>query len=310
MTPTTTPVRFGLSVTPTADPAELDRARRADELGLDLLAVQDHPYQPTHLELWTYLTALAGLTQRISLMPDVADLALRPPALLAKAATSLDILSSGRVELAVGAGGIPEAIASIGGPLRSPGQSVDATIEAVEIIRRGLDPTGPIVLHGQHHHIGGYRPGPPPRPPIGLWAGAHRPRLLRVSGRLPDGWVSPLNIYVPPDAVPVAQRAIDAGALDAEREPAHIRRIYNVIGTIDGNGGVGLNGSSRQWSKTLAEWHNQLGFDTFIFWPVARPDDQLERFAHEVIPGVHDLLDRPSDQPATATSAEGADAPR
>ena len=67
--------------------------------GLDLLAVQDHPYQPHHLETWTYLTHLAANTTHISLMPNVADLALRPPTMLAKAATSLDVLTDGRVEL-------------------------------------------------------------------------------------------------------------------------------------------------------------------------------------------------------------------
>src|SRR4051812_37197750 len=77
---------FGVSITPVNDVEQLNLARRADELGLELLAVQDHPYQPSQLEMWTFLSHLAAHTSRISLMPDVADVALRPPALLAKAA--------------------------------------------------------------------------------------------------------------------------------------------------------------------------------------------------------------------------------
>ena len=278
------PISFGLAITPTADPAELARARRADELGLELLAVQDHPYQPSHLEMWTYLTHLAGNTTRISLMPDVADLALRSPAMLAKAAASLDVLTDGRVELAVGAGGIPDAITSIGGPRRTPGEALEATTEALQVIRAALDATGTSHIDGQYHSTAGYRPGPPPAHPIGLWVGAQRPRLLQVVGALADGWVSPLNIYVPPEAVPAAQAAIDRGALDNGRDPARIRRIYNVIGTIDGNEGTGLHGSAAHWSDTLADWHHTLGFDTFIFWPANNHDDQLERFAADVIP--------------------------
>ena len=282
---------FGLAVTPSADPSETARARRADELGLDLLAVQDHPYQPDQLEMWTFLAHLAANTDRISLVPDVADLALRPPALLAKAATSLDVLTGGRVELAVGAGGIPVAIATMGGPQRTPGQAVDATVDALHVIRAALEAKGSSQAKGHHHRTAGYRPGPPPAHRMGLWVGAQRPRLLRAVGALADGWVSPLNIYVPPSSVPAARAALDAGARDAGRDPANLRRIYNVIGTIDGDHGVGLNGAPERWAQTLATWHHELGFDTFIFWPAADPDDQLQRFANDVIPRTRELVD-------------------
>jgi alkanesulfonate monooxygenase SsuD/methylene tetrahydromethanopterin reductase-like flavin-dependent oxidoreductase (luciferase family) len=280
------PIRFGLAVTPTADPAELARARRADQLGLDLLAVQDHPYQPDHLEMWTYLTHLAANTQHVSLMPDVADLSLRSPTLLAKAAASLDVLSGGRVELGLGAGGIPQAIEAFGGPPRTPGERVDATLEALAVIRTALDATGRANVIGRFHHARGYSPGPAPAHDIGLWIGAQRPRLLRAIGAHADGWISPLNIYVAPTDVPAARDQINRGAHDAGRDPARLRRIYNVIGTIDGTRGPGLNGTASQWADTLADWHDDLAFDTFVFWPATDPDDQLERFARDVIPEV------------------------
>jgi hypothetical protein len=92
------------------------------------------------------------------------------------------------------------------------------------------------------------------------------------------------NIYVPLDALPVAQAAIDQGARDAEHDPANVRRIYNVIGTIDGADGIGLHGSAKRWAETLANSHRKLGFDTFIFWPFAHGNDQLECFATESTP--------------------------
>ena len=289
-----TQLSFGVAVTPTDDPTQLRLATSADRAGLDLVAVQDHPYQPTHLEMWTYLGHLAAHTENVSLLPDVADLALRPPALLAKAAASLDVLSGGRVELGVGAGGIPDAIAAFGGPRHTPGQLVDAAAEALRVLRVGLDAEGGSShVDGRFHRTGGYRPGPRPPHRIGVWVGAQRPRLLRVIGEQADGWISPLNIYVPPEAVPAAQATIDRAASDAGRDPSAIRRIYNVIGTIDGVGGVGLDGSAEDWARTLAGWTDDLGFDTYIFWPATEPSrqvDQLERFARAVVPRVRELV--------------------
>src|SRR5579864_6898163 len=109
------PVRFGVFLIPQAADTErlLRLAVLADELGFDLIGIQDHPYQRLFLETWTLLTAIAMRTRKISVFPDVANLPLRPPAVLAKAAASLDILSGGRVELGLGAGGPLEAIRSI-----------------------------------------------------------------------------------------------------------------------------------------------------------------------------------------------------
>ncbi|MFI9470092.1 LLM class flavin-dependent oxidoreductase [Streptomyces sp. NPDC052492] len=119
------PLSFGLSLDPATDALEETRrpARQADAGGLDHLAVQDHPYQPDHLETWTLLSHLSASTERISFLTDVADLQLRPPALLAKAAVSLDVLTGGRVQLGVGGGAFPDAIASMGGV---PGHHRDA----------------------------------------------------------------------------------------------------------------------------------------------------------------------------------------
>jgi len=131
------PVRFGWFLVPEA--ADLgglvEAARLAERAGFDLIGIQDHPYQRRYLDTFTLLAALATATERVGLFPDVASLPLRHPAMLAKAAASIDLLSGGRFELGLGAGSFWDAIAAMGGPRRSPGEAVEATEEAIALLR-------------------------------------------------------------------------------------------------------------------------------------------------------------------------------
>src|SRR3984893_3261409 len=95
---------FGAALPPSAGDrqAVLQPADVAEDLGLDLVGFQDHPYQPAFLDTWTLLSYLAARTRRVRLFPDVANVSLRPPAMLARSGPSLDILIEGRVELGMG----------------------------------------------------------------------------------------------------------------------------------------------------------------------------------------------------------------
>src|SRR5947208_1461347 len=119
-------VRFGVFVTPVATEDPMRQAIAADELGFDVVGIQDHPYQRRFFDTWTLLTAIATRTAHITVFPDVANVPLRPPAMLAKAAATLDILSDGRLELGLGAGGFWDGIKAYDGPVRTPGESVSA----------------------------------------------------------------------------------------------------------------------------------------------------------------------------------------
>src|SRR2546422_5961207 len=114
------PVRFGVFVTPEATERPLQTAALADELGYEVVGIQDHPYQRRFFDTWTLLTAIAMRTEHITVFPDVANLPLRPPAVLAKAAATLDLLSGGPVELGLGAGGVLEATKAIRGAGSTP----------------------------------------------------------------------------------------------------------------------------------------------------------------------------------------------
>ncbi|MFI7487358.1 LLM class flavin-dependent oxidoreductase [Micromonospora echinaurantiaca] len=286
------PLTFGVSLDPSVDklPETRQLARAAVAGGLDYLAVQDHAYQPSYFDTWTLISHLAAETDRISFLTDVADLQLRPPTMLAKSAASLSVLTGGRVVLGVGGGPSPDAIAAMGGPRRGGPATVAYTAEALQIMRWAL--AGDAVrFRGEQHTVEGYQAGPVPPGPVPLWLGGQRPRMLSVAGRYADGWISPLNIYVPPAEVPARQRVIDEAARAAGRDPASIRRIYNVIGAIGPyRGATGLVGDVRVWVDTLTRWAADLGFDTFVFWPVTAHRAQLEVFAAQVVPAVREQV--------------------
>ena len=175
-------LRFGAFLTPVADGyAELIRqVTVADEIGLDLVGVQDHPYQPSFLDTWTLLSNLAARTKRITLVPDVVNLPLRPPAVLARSAATLDILSGGRVELGLGAGAFWDGVAAMGGRRLTSGQSVRALEEAITVIRALWTPGRAAVFQGEYYSLNGARPGPFPVHRIGIWVGAYASLGLTV----------------------------------------------------------------------------------------------------------------------------------
>src|SRR4051794_34675590 len=134
-------LKLGIAVVPFTDSLQRSRelVRIADQGGLSLVGIQDHPYQGRFLDTFSLIATLLAQTRRISFFTDVANLPLRPPAVMAKAAASLDVLSGGRFELGLGAGVFTEpkragAIAAMGGPARSPGEAVEALEEAIEVI--------------------------------------------------------------------------------------------------------------------------------------------------------------------------------
>ncbi|HZC74471.1 MAG TPA: LLM class flavin-dependent oxidoreductase, partial [Gaiellaceae bacterium] len=128
---------FGVFIPPLAEQsgAVLELAQLADAVGLDLVTVQDHPYQARFLDTWTLLSVIAARTSTVRVAPNVANLPLRAPVVLAKSVATLDLLSGGRAELGLGAGAFWEGIEAMGGRRLRPGESVEALEEAIDVIR-------------------------------------------------------------------------------------------------------------------------------------------------------------------------------
>jgi alkanesulfonate monooxygenase SsuD/methylene tetrahydromethanopterin reductase-like flavin-dependent oxidoreductase (luciferase family) len=284
--------RFGLFLVPNAAeyPGLLRQVAAVERGGLDLIGIQDHPYQRRFLDAFALIGDVLARTDRLRVFPDVANLPLRPPATLAKLAASLDVMSGGRFELGLGAGSFWDGIAAMGGPRRRPGESVEALEEAIELIRSYWSGERTITYEGRHYRADGLHPGPPPAHGVEIWIGAYKPRMLDLTGRMADGWL-PSYGGAPPEAVPEMAKRLEEGAARAGRDPSAVRRLYNVKGVIaDGPVRERLNGPPDHWVETLTGFVLELGFDTFIFWPDDDVVSQIERFAQEVAPGVREAV--------------------
>lgn len=252
------------------DPQQAFRlAAIADANKLDFISMVDHPYRPHFLDPWTTFTLLAAKTQHVRIIPNVMCLPLRPPAVLAKAAATLDILTHGRFELALGSGGYWDPIVSYGASRLTPGQAFEALEEAIEIVRLlwgqkqpeqvaesisvgvegtdrphqaqasadatalGQQHTGAttVSFSGKYYQLQDAQPGPAPAHPMGIWIGSLGPRMSRLIGRAADGWIVS-NIFKTPQDIIEGHKIIDESALKAGRNPAAITRWFNLWGAI------------------------------------------------------------------------------
>lgn len=270
---------FGTFLTPAVENAErvIALAQLTEQAGLDLVTVQDHPYQPRLLDAWTLLSVIAAHTQTVSVSTNVANLPLRHPIVLARSVATLDRITGGRVELGLGAGGFLDAVAANAGPTLTAGESITALEEAIAIIREVWTPEGGgIRLAGKHYTVAGAKRGPSPAHDVQIWLGAYKPRMLALTGRLADGWL-PSSGYAPPEELPALNKIIDEAAVEAGRDPSAVRRLYNLSGSFDGRGGF-LQGPEEQWIEQLVELTLTEGMSTYILGS-DDPED-IRRFAN------------------------------
>ena len=283
------PLRFGISVTPYAAdyPRIVEAVGAAEDRGLDLVGIQDHPYQRRFLDTYALIGDLLARTERLRFFPDVTSLPMRQPPMIAKAAASLDIMSGGRFELGLGAGAFWDAVAGMGGARRTNAAAFDALAEAMAIIRAALDGERVVRGDGPHYPVPGYPAGPPPSHRVGIWLGVYRRRGLELVGRLADGWVPSLG-RTTVAALAAGSRRIDDAARAAGRDPDDITRVLNLGGAItDGERGEDmLTGPPDHWVAELERLAGDAGIDSFVFWAPNNDSDQVRRFADEVVPGL------------------------
>jgi alkanesulfonate monooxygenase SsuD/methylene tetrahydromethanopterin reductase-like flavin-dependent oxidoreductase (luciferase family) len=283
-------VRFGLNADPNIGGVAI--AERittiADSHGLELVGMQDHPYNDGFLDTFTLLTWLASKTASVHFVTNVANLPLRPPVMLAKQAATMDVLSGGRFELGLGAGAFWEGITGMGGPHRAPRTALESLSEAIDILR-SFWAGEPFGFRGEHYQAPSVRPAPKPAHDMKIWLGVRGPRAVRLAGAKADGLMvsSPM---VTPDLLPELNEILTAGAEENGRDPAAITRLYNVMGLITSENKDDFHGPVDRWVDTLTGLHLESGMNAFVYWPSGDRERQSRIFAAEVVPAVRSAL--------------------
>ncbi|MEV7693574.1 LLM class flavin-dependent oxidoreductase [Microbacterium sp. NPDC089189] len=275
-------IEFGAFITPSAanpqSPVVL--AQVAEAAGLDLVTFQDHPYQPAFLDTWTLMSYIAARTDRIRIAPNVLNLPLRQPAVVARSAASLSLLSDGRFDLGLGAGAFWDAIEAMGGTRLTPGQAVSALEEAIGVIRLLWDTSEHrgVFTDGAYHRVHGAKRGPRPAHDIPILIGAYKPRMLALTGRKGDGWLPSLD-YLQPGDLARGNAAIDEAAASVGRAPREIRRLLNI---------GQLAADPSEFAERLATLALEDGVSTFIL----AGDDAalLQSFGDQIAPAVREIV--------------------
>ncbi len=272
------------AVRPGMDPVA--DARHVESLGFDFLSVTDHLVGRPAYETWTHLTWAAVATERVGLLTDVLGLPYRHPALLAKMAEALQRLSGGRLLLGVGGGGSDREFHALGLAVRRPAEKVDALRESIEVMRSLW--TAPAATYdGAYFALRDAELEPKPEPPIPVWVGSYGTRALGVTGRLGDGWLPSLP-YLPPERYAERRDVVRRAAAKAGRDPDAIVCGYNVLVAV--GEGVTARPNSIAGPPGLVVEHlaalRGLGVTALNLWPAVDPEDQRERLAAEVLPGL------------------------
>ncbi len=207
-----------------------DVARDAEELGATGLWVSDHLFlnatseKTDCLEAWTLLAALTQTTKRLRLGTLVSCQSYRNPALLAKMAASVDVMSGGRLEFGIGAGWKELEYRAYGYDFPAGGVRVEQLVDTIEICKR-MWTEDKANYHGKHHRIDEAQCSPKPvQRPLPMWVAGSKPRLMRVIAKYADA----VNVggFVTPDGYATAMAELERACRLVKRDPASIKRSH------------------------------------------------------------------------------------
>jgi alkanesulfonate monooxygenase SsuD/methylene tetrahydromethanopterin reductase-like flavin-dependent oxidoreductase (luciferase family) len=294
-------VLFGLGLETGVDQVSemLGHARLADEAGLDVVSLSDHPYFAERIDAYAALGFVLGATSNVTAAVIMTNLLSRPAPVLARTVTGLSTVSGGRFALGIGAGGLWEEIVALGVPRLSPAARVRALQEAIIVVRALSGGGDPVTFDGEFYQVTELTPAEAPPPPI--WIGALGPKTLAVTGRHADGWIPGHLADWRSTRVAESRPLIDEAALSVGRNPADIATIYNVSGLLTSDPlpatrddeGRWIGGSMAQWVEELTS--AVLEHDAAAFIYLVPPGDviddtTLRLWAHEVVPAVREAI--------------------
>ncbi len=277
----------------------LGHARLADDAGLVVVSLSDHPYFAERVDAYAALGFVLGATSTITGAVIMTNLLSRPAPILARTVTGLSAISRGRVVLGMGAGGLWEEIVALGVPRLSPAARVRALEEAIMVVRALSGGGDPVTFDGEFYHVTGLTPAAEPTPPI--WIGSLGPKALAVTGRHADGWIPGHLADWRSTRVAESRPIVDEAAASAGRDAADVDTIYNVSGRLTrvplpqtrDDEGRWIGGGVTQWVEELAFAVLEHGAAAFIY--LLPPGDSLSDtalnlWAHEVVPAVREAI--------------------
>jgi len=290
-------LRFGICLNPTArEPARpLRLAMLAEAVGPDYVGIQDFPNERERYDIWTLVTAIAAVTSRITIIAKGDELLSNSPLTLAKAAASLELLAQGRVAIELDSHRFWESH-----PMNNPQQNVDtdaltALDEAIQVLQLAWGGERPLSFAGNFYSLDNIEPGPAPSRRINIWLGAKERNALSVVGRLSEGWIVSQQPGMPLDDLASWGELFDSAVASSGRDPSEVHRIwrieeFNAENGSDANEGNREGVSIQQWAERLADLAVHYGIDTFLLMEGENAELQLERFAHELMPLLREII--------------------
>ncbi len=315
-----TALKFGLAVenfTPASRVPDLDAivrySRRAEELGFDSLWAWDHIFLGTgrpfpFLESLSTLVVLARETERVELGTGILVLPLRDAAVLAKTAATLELISNGRLTLGMAVGWYEREFDACGVPFKRRGAIFEENLELMQQFWTGERVSGE--ARGVPFRNALMLPEPSPRPRPRLLIGGYVDKVLKRVGERADGW---LTYFYEPEAFATAWRRIGEHAEAAGRDPSALGNVAQLALCVEDSFEAG-DARARQyiadyfdlpaWSESTAESairgtpqqcaeqiaaQAAAGVQHICLVPCDYEQDQVERFAAEVLPLVSDI---------------------
>jgi probable F420-dependent oxidoreductase len=282
-------------------PADWRRvAVTVDQLGFDTLSTSEHfamPYEevprlgPYWLHALSVMAFVAGVTERVRIDTTVIVLPYHQPLALAKALSTIDVLSGGRLNVSVGVGHAVREFDALGVPFRERGARADEILAAMEELWSSEEP----VFHGRHYRIEGlaFEPKPvqKPRPPISVGGNSHA--ALRRAARF-DGWqCNPSHIGYD-EVAPVLEYLRNLPDYAAKRDSFELFWLPSPEMWEDGTFGDASPAKLAAYQERLLSWFAELdslgfGRNRLPLPPTGTLEeylDYLRWFDHEVAPAI------------------------
>src|SRR6266568_9430273 len=209
----------------------------AERVGFTRLWVSDHLFLDPKavntdcLEAWTLLAALAVRTQRIRIGPMVTSQSYRNPALLAKVAAGVDVMSNGRLDFGLGAGWKDVEYRAYGYEFPDAPTRVTQMIETLEICTR-MWKDERASYHGKHYHIEDALCSPKPtQKPLPIWIGGSKPRVMRAAAKYGHAFNITVSASAPGD-LPDRLRDLDDACRAERRDPKTLLRSAFLLACV------------------------------------------------------------------------------